>query len=91
MSYELHFKSQALKEWKKLDAPLQIQFKKKLAQRVLNPKVASDKLHGYDNVYKIKLRSVGYRLAYEVQDDKIIVLVLKIGKRDKFYNDLLKL
>lgn len=90
MSYELHFHPQALKEWKKLDTPVQLQFKNKLAKRLENPKVQSDKLRGYKNIYKIKLKDVGYRLAYEVQEEKIIVLILKIGKRDKFYKNLLK-
>ena len=88
MSYELHFKPQALKEWQKLDNSLQTQFKKKLKERLINPKVSSDKLSGFENVYKIKLRNVGYRLAYEVQDEIVVVLVLKIGKRDKFYKNL---
>ena len=30
-------------------------------------------------MYKIKLRTAGYRLAYEVIDDEIIVYVLAIG------------
>ena len=34
-------------------------------------------------MYKIKLRTAGYRLAYEVIDDEIMVCVLAIGKRDK--------
>ncbi|HNL80039.1 MAG TPA: type II toxin-antitoxin system mRNA interferase toxin, RelE/StbE family, partial [Agitococcus sp.] len=36
----------------------------------------------YESVYKIKLRTVGYRLAYEVNDGEITVLVLIIGKRE---------
>ncbi len=91
MSYELKFKPQALKEWKKLNSTLKDQFKKKLAQRLENPKVPKDKLSGFENIYKIKLRSAGYRLAYEVIDDEVVVLVLTIGKREKnkVYNDIL--
>ena len=91
MSYELKFKPKALKEWKKLGSTIQEQFKKKLGERLENPKVEKDKLSGFDNVYKIKLRSSGYRLAYEVIDDEIVVLVLAVGKREKnkIYNDLL--
>lgn len=85
MNYELEFKPKALKEFKKLDLAIKNQFKKKLKERLTNPKVLSDKLSGYDNVYKIKLRSSGFRLAYEVNDETIVVLVLKVGKRDKFY------
>lgn len=59
-----------------------MQFKKKLSERLENPKVTKDKLRGYEDVYKIKLRDVGYRLAYQVKDDEIVVLVLVVGKRE---------
>ena len=88
MIYNLEFKPKALKEWSKLDKPIKEQFKKKLKERLQNPVVSSDKLSGYDNVYKIKLKSSGFRLAYEVKNSEIVVLVLKIGKRDKFYSSL---
>jgi mRNA interferase RelE/StbE len=46
--------------------------------------VASAKLHGdLGNFYKIKLRTVGYRLVYEVIDLKLIVLVIAVGKRNQ--------
>lgn len=83
MIYELKFLPAALKEWEKLGAPIKSQFKKKLAERLKNPRVAADKLSGYDSVYKIKLRSAGYRLVYEVVDDQVLVYVLAVGKRDK--------
>ena len=82
MSYELEFLSSALKEWQKLDNSIKVQFKKKLSERLENPKVTKDKLRGYEDVYKIKLRDVGYRLAYQVKDDEIVVLVLVVGKRE---------
>ena len=61
-----------------------------LKERLENPRVSKDKLSGYENVYKIKLREVGYRLAYEVKDEEIVVLVLGVGKRekDKIYKNL---
>ena len=82
MSYELEFLSSALKEWQKLDNSIKVQFKKKLSERLENPKVTKDKLRGYEDVYKIKLRDVGYRLAYQVKDSEIVVLVLVVGKRE---------
>jgi mRNA interferase RelE/StbE len=83
MTYKLRFIPAALKEWEKLAAPIKSQFKKKLSERLENPRVPADKLSGYDSVYKIKLRSAGYRLAYEVIDDELLVYVLAIGKREK--------
>jgi len=82
MSYELEFLPGALKEWQKLDNSIKVQFKKKLSERLENPKVTKDKLRGYEDVYKIKLRDVGYRLAYQVKDSEIVVLVLVVGKRE---------
>ncbi|HMU87776.1 MAG TPA: type II toxin-antitoxin system RelE/ParE family toxin [Agitococcus sp.] len=82
MTYKLKFLPSAWKEWQKLAPVIQTQFKKKLLERLENPKVPVDKLSGYESVYKIKLRTVGYRLAYEVNDGEITVLVLIIGKRE---------
>lgn len=83
MSYSLEFKESARKEWKKLDSRTQKQFKNKLTDRLKNPHVQSAKLRGMADCYKIKLLSLGYRLVYEVQDEKLIVTVIGIGKRDK--------
>jgi mRNA interferase RelE/StbE len=83
MTYSLAFLPSALKEWNKLDATLRNQFKKKLAERLENPRVIADHLRGLKDHYKIKLRTSGYRLAYEVDDDILRVLVIAVGKRDK--------
>ncbi|BCK18117.1 mRNA interferase RelE [Vibrio cholerae] len=83
MTYKLSFKKSALKEWQKLGATLQQQFKKKLAERLENPHVPASKLSGADNMYKIKLRQSGYRLVYKVEDDVVIVTVLAAGKRER--------
>lgn len=83
MSYELKFLPSALKEWKKLDNSIRAQFKKKLAERLEVPRVESAQLHGHPDLYKIKLRTSGYRLAYEVIDDEVVIMVIAVGKRDK--------
>ena len=72
-----------MKEWQILDKSIQLQLKKKLAERLQKPHVAASKLRGFDSVYKIKLRASGYRLVYEVDDDTIVVFVVAVGKRDK--------
>jgi len=40
-------------------------------------------LHGHPDRYKIKLRSVGYRLVYEVRDSEVLVLVVAVGRRER--------
>ncbi|HEY3986539.1 type II toxin-antitoxin system RelE/ParE family toxin [Cedecea sp.] len=82
MTYKLKFHSRALKEWQKLGSPVREQLKKKLSERLDNPHVPSARLSGRNNRYKIKLRSSGYRLVYEVNDNEITLLVVAIGRRD---------
>jgi mRNA interferase RelE/StbE len=81
MTYELAFLDQALAEWRKLDGSVREQFKKKLGERLVDPRVPSAKLHGHADRYKIKLRSVGYRLVYEARDSQLVVVVIAVGKR----------
>ena len=83
MSYELGFLDEALKEWRKLDSSVREQVKSKLAERLNVPRVQADKLSGRSDRYKIKLRSLGYRLVYEVRDRQLIVLVVAVGKRER--------
>ena len=90
MRYELGFVDSALKEWKKLDSNTREQFRKKLKERCENPRVPSAQLRGAKDRYKIKLRKIGYRLVYQVEDRRLIVLVLAIECRDEVYEDLAK-
>ena len=82
MSYKLRFHEQAFKEWKKLGATLQEQFKKKLAERLEQPRIPSAALSGMSDCYKIKLKA-GYRLVYRVEDDIVYVTVIAVGKRER--------
>jgi mRNA interferase RelE/StbE len=83
MTYELGFLDEALKEWRKLDATVREQFKTKLAERLKNPRVPAARLGGHPDRYKIKLRSAGFRLVYEVREGRLIVVVVAIGKRER--------
>lgn len=82
MTFSLEFKQSALKEWRKLDASIREQFKKKLAERLDRPRVVSARLSGMADCYKIKLKNAGYRLVYQVDDRRIVVIVIAVGKRE---------
>ncbi len=84
MIYELYFHPLALKEWNKLSQELQSQFKKLLKRRLENPHVISAKLgKPLLDCYKIKLLQAGYRLVYQINDNKMTLLVIAVGKRNK--------
>lgn len=82
MTYELEFDPRALKEWHKLGDTVKAQFKKKLADVLLNPRIDSARLNGLPDCYKIKLKSSGYRLVYQVRDEVVIVFVVAVGTRE---------
>lgn len=58
-------------------------FKKKLAQRLEQPRVPSAALSGMADCYKIKLRSVGYRLVYRVDAEVLFLTVIAVSRRDR--------
>ena len=83
MSYKLLFKTDALKEWKSLDNSIRKLFLKILKERLINPRVESSRLSAMKDCYKIKLRSSGYRLVYEVRDSQLVVSVVAVGKHER--------
>ena len=83
MSYRLRFHELALQEWRKLDGSVRQPLKKKLGERLENPRVPSAALSGMPDCYKIKLRTAGFRLVYRVDEDVVFVTVIAVGKRDR--------
>lgn len=83
MRCELQFHPAALSEWRNLDGSIRTQLKRKLAERLENPRVPASRLSGSRDRYKIKLRNAGYRLVYEVRDSVLVVLVVAVGRRDR--------
>ena len=88
MSYSLNFLPSALKEWRNLEPEIKELFKAQLQRRLENHYIDAAKIRGYKNHYKIKLRSVGYRLVYEVDEKEIVVDVICVGRRDTIYKIL---
>lgn len=83
MTYSLEFLPSALKEWEKLGHTVREQMKKKLRERLELPRVPADALREMPNHYKIKLRASGYRLVYRVEDERVVVVVVAVGKRER--------
>jgi len=83
MTFKLEIIPSARKEWDKLGFSIKEQFKKRLRERLISPRMPSAALHGMKDHYKIKPRQLGYRLVYRVDDEKVTVLVIAVGKRDK--------
>ena len=82
-TFDLEFLPSAQKEWDKLGSTIQSEFAKVLRKRLADPRIPSARLSDMPDCYKIKLRSVGYRLVYRVYDDRIVVQVIAVGKRER--------
>lgn len=84
MPYKLEFTNPAAKQWRKLPEVIQRQMIAKLEERLLHPRIPGDALSGnLAGLYRLKFKTAGIRLIYEVQDEKLILLVISVGKRDK--------
>jgi mRNA interferase RelE/StbE len=89
MSFELAIHPDAEREWGKLDEAVKRRFKQKLQkERLIQPRVAKDALHGVPDTYKIKITTPQYRLAYHVDDAARVVTILAVSTRDDVYAPL---
>lgn len=82
-TYSLEFLPSALKEWQKLGATIREQFRKKLEERLREPRIRSARLRGAPDLFKIKLLKSGYRLVYRVDDGRLVVIVISVGRRER--------
>lgn len=66
-----------------MDGSIKAPLKKKLLERLQEPRIPSAALSNMPDCYKIKLRQAGFRLVYRVDDDTVFVTVIAMGERDK--------
>ncbi|WP_411383428.1 type II toxin-antitoxin system RelE family toxin [Pseudomonas sp. L7] len=83
MTYSLEFDARALKEWCKLGDTVRQQLKTKLIAVLENPRVEANRLSDLPDCYKVKLRSSGYRLVYQVVEQRVVVFVVAVVKRER--------
>lgn len=82
--YRLAFEHTARAEWDALDGSIKELLRKLLKKRLESPRVAGAQLHGeLGDCYKIKLHKQGYRLVYQVIENRLLVLVIAVGKRER--------
>lgn len=88
MAYRVEFDPEALKDLKKLDKPIQQRLLGFLKTRVAvleNPRDIGEALAGARLGNYWKYRVGDWRIICDIQDDRIIVRVLRIGNRRDVY------
>jgi mRNA interferase RelE/StbE len=90
--YELVVLNSATRELKKFDKPVRTKILSALDKIAENPFIG-DLLKGDLSTiysYHLKVSSVEYRIAYQVREEEIFVVVLQVGTRENFYEELKK-
>ena len=85
--WKIEFTSEAQKQFKKLDKHSQREIQSYLNERIL--KLEHPKLSGKPLINDLKgfwrYRVDKFRIICKIQEDKLIILVIKIGKRQGVY------
>jgi mRNA interferase RelE/StbE len=90
--YELVVLNSAARELTKFDKPVRTRILGALDKIAENPYVG-DLLKGDLSTiysYHLKVSGVEYRIAYQIKEEEIIVIVMQIGTRENFYQELKK-
>lgn len=69
------------KTWQNRTRAIQEKIKRTPTPHIVTAQLSND-LAG---CYKIKLRSAGYRLVYQVKDDVLVIVVIAVDKRETVY------
>lgn len=88
MAWQLAIHPAAEKEWARLDNSIKLRFKAKLAERLDNPRVANAALSGAPDIFKIRITTPQFRLAYHVDDAQKRLSILAVTSRDDVYATL---
>ena len=87
-NFRIEFDPDALKELKKLDRPIQqrlVGFLKERVAPLKNPRSIGEALTGAALGNYWKYRVGDWRIVCDIQDDKVVVRVLRIGNRKEIY------
>jgi len=83
-NYRVEFSSPAAKVLVRLSRKLQERIGARIDDLATDPRShGTEKLEGEDNKYRVRVGS--YRIIYEIHDDVLVVLVLRIGHRRDVY------
>ena len=87
MEYTVEFRPAVLKSLKRLPRRDLVRIKKKIEELASNlPDPNTTKMKGDNSFHKV--RSGDYRIIYEIQNDRLVILLVKIGHRKDVYQKL---
>ncbi|MEM8777739.1 MAG: type II toxin-antitoxin system RelE/ParE family toxin [Cyanobacteria bacterium P01_G01_bin.49] len=86
MSYQVKFSRSARKQFRKLSLDIQKRIQAKIDELAIEPRSNRvKKLRGEDNLYRIRVGD--YRVVYEIEDDVLLIIVIRVKHRSEVYRD----
>lgn len=88
MAWRIEFDPRALDELKRLDKTAQTRIIKTVRERIApleNPRTLGQALRGEELGRYWKYRIGDYRLICDIQDETVLILVLRVGHRKEVY------
>ena len=84
MVYQLELTPSARRQFRRLAADIQKRLSPAIDRLAADPRPPDAvKLRGSDNRYRLRVGD--YRILYELHDDRLVVLVVRIGHRREVY------
>ena len=87
MSYQIEVKRSAAKSLKNIPKADRVRIVEKIdsfAENLPNPEIT--KMKGNNPFHRVRVGD--YRIIYEIQDDVLVILIVKIGHRKDIYRNL---
>lgn len=85
MTYQVIFSKGASRQFKKLSPELQERIQVKIDELAIEPRPNGVKKLEDDDLYRIRVGD--YRVIYQIQDDILLVNIVKVKHRSKAYRD----
>ncbi len=87
MPYRIEFAPKAERDFKALDKPIQSRLARRINSLAENPfPQGIRKLAGEDTLYRLRVGD--YRIIYQVQGKRLVILIVGIGHRADVYRGL---
>jgi len=85
--YKVELGREPEKFYRKQSRKIQIQISTALRKLALNPRLEqAKKLAGMDELFRVRVGD--YRIVYTIEDDRLVVLVVRIAHRREVYRGL---
>jgi len=87
MAYSIEFRPAVLKTLKRFLKKDLVRIKKKIEELGQNlPEPNTTRMKGSNSFHRV--RTGDYRIIYEIHDDQVVILIVKIGHRKDVYKSL---